>query len=647
LCVAVSLGIVGSELVAAVTGEQAAASGGSWVVFGAALVACLFGAGWWWLADRRGRRAEVGEPVSVGDLSALYGPAAVLDATVVAVGDALDRSAATSSVPLAIHVGDDVVEVFWDRPPPAVTATFRAAATGWVWTTTPAHLVRHVPRRDGPALAPPPLLPALVAVGATGFGELYLNLEGCGLINLVGELAHAERVFEHLLAEVQVAMVDVLIAGPRNADRDRVLSSQSVSVDAALMEARSRRARLRRDLEDNAWRSVLGARRRDPTGGRWRPLVVAIADAHGDPETLGRLARAARGDRSGVICVFVNFDPDAETVAVECGDGVLSLPFLDGIDVVLPGRPASEERVPCSEDAETLSPARSALPPVPVAPSPSVSLATSSPVPAAPEPATSKTAGLEVRLLGPVEVLGTCSPLGGKSVELVAYLACHRDGVSDDRIKTVLWPQRPVAHKTWLNRVSACRHALGTDAAGEPSLPNFEDGIGRLATSVVTDIAELESALHATRDQTDQSSVETLRAALTRVRGRPFEERSGYEWAFAEFHVAHAERIVTEVAQRLAALALAAGEWETALWAAERGLLAVPASELLAQDRMRAFAAGGDLRGVQAALRDLLASVDSDDPVAALHPDTIELYERLCGPARTPSGWSSTAGGGG
>ena len=645
MCVAVSLGIVGSELVAAVTGEQAAASGGSWVVVGAALVACLFGAGWWWLADRRGRRADVGDPVSVGDLSALYGAAAVLDATVAAVGDALDRSAATSSVPLAIHVGDDVVEVFWDRPPPAVTATFRAAATGWVWTTTPAHLVRHVPRVDDPT--PAPLLPALVAAGATGFGELYLNLEGCGLINLVGEPAHAERVFEHLLAEVQVAMVDVLIVGPGNASPDRVLSSQSVSVDAALMEARSRRARLRRDLEDNAWRSVLGARRRDPTGGRWRPLVVAIADAHGDPETLGRLARAARGDRSGVICVFVNFDPDAETVAVGCGDGVLSLPFLDGIDVVLPDRVATGQQAPLVEEDPTLNGVAPTTPPVPVVPSPSVSLATRSPLPGAPGPAARKTAGLEVRLLGPVEVLGTRSPLGGKSVELVAYLACHRDGVSDDRIKTVLWPQRPAAHKTWLNRVSACRHALGTDADGEAMLPNFEDGIGRLAASVVTDIAELESALHATRDQTDRSAVETLHAALTRVRGRPFEERSGYEWAFAEFHVAHAERIVTEVAQRLAALALAAGDWETALWASERGLLAVPASELLAQDRMRAFAAGGDLRGVQAALRDLLASIESDDPVAALHPDTIELYERLCGPARTPSGWSSTAGGGG
>ena len=41
----------------------------------------------------------------------------------------------------------------------------------------------------------PPLLPALVAAGVTGLGELHLNLEACRLINLVGDQPHVERRF--------------------------------------------------------------------------------------------------------------------------------------------------------------------------------------------------------------------------------------------------------------------------------------------------------------------------------------------------------------------------------------------------------------------------------------------------------------------
>ena len=65
-----------------------------------------------------------------------------------------------------------------------------------------------------------------------------------------------------------------------------------------------------------------------------------------------------------------------------------------------------------------------------------------------------------------------------------------------------------------------------------------------------------------------------LREALELVRGRPFDVPAGYEWAYEELHVAHAERVVTEAAHRLATVALEAGEWQLALWATTRGLVA-------------------------------------------------------------------------
>ena len=66
-----------------------------------------------------------------------------------------------------------------------------------------------------------------------------------------------------------------------------------------------------------------------------------------------------------------------------------------------------------------------------------------------------------------------------------------------------------------------------------------------------------------------------------------------------------------------------AGEWQLALWATTQGLMAAPASELLYQDRMRAFHAGGDAVGLEAAMRELLAAVGAKQAAVV--------------PSRTPS----------
>ena len=629
------IGIAAAELVARVTGRRGGSQGlGSLVVV--ALIGCAAA-----LVSRRSR-PRPGSPQLVGDwsvaeLCADHGETAALDATVAALGEALDRGrASVSALPVAIHVGDDVVEVFWDRPPPLPTPAFRPAPTGWVWTTTPELLVPYLVAEGDPASTP--LLPTLVAIGATGLGEVYVNLEACPLVNLVGTHDETFRVLEHLCDGLASPLVDVLAVGSPDPESGPRLGAgvEWVGPEAAVMEARRRRSGLRQHLEERAWESVVMARRRDPMGHEWRPLVVVVPDPLAGGEVLESLTRLARGERSGVSCIFVNRDPDGECLAVVCGDGVLYLPFLPGVAVVLPASASAPE------------------PPVPVAGSDGdesaegdVTAVDLAPVDVERIDVVKADAmqvdgahGVEVRVLGPVEIVGTSSPLGAKGTELVAYLACHRDGVSDDRIKTVVWPTRPVTHQTWLNRVSACRQALGADPDGELVLPPFEDGIGCLSVSVATDVDQLVAALQATENVDDVVAMPVLRDALARVRGRPFEERRGYEWAFAEFHVAHAERTVSELAHRLGAVALRVGEWKLALWASEQGLVAVPASEPLAQDRMRAFAAGNDRRGVQRALRDLLASLGAEDPASALQPDTLELYEQLRAPSRAPSGWS-------
>ena len=120
-----------------------------------------------------------------------------------------------------------------------------------------------------------------------------------------------------------------------------------------------------------------------------------------------------------------------------------------------------------------------------------------------------------------------------------------------------------------------------------------------------------------------------MRHALALVRGRPFEEAHGYEWAFADMHVTHAECVVADVAHRLVELALASDDAPLALWATDRALRCCPGSEPLALDRMRAFHAAGDPAGIETTMRDLLASLDADDPHGVLHDDTIAAYHAL------------------
>jgi len=642
------LGIAAAELLARVNGRGGGSAGS---LIAVAVVACA-AAVVYGRASRESEATPAGE-WSVVELCADFGDAAVVDATVAALGEALDRGrASVAAMPMAIHVGDDVVEVFWDRPPPLPTPAFRPAATGWVWTTTPDLLLPFVSVEGDPASTP--LLPALVAMGATGLGEVYVNLEACPLVNLVGEHAAALGVLAQVGGQLASPLVDVLAVGSPGPETNPGLGAgvEWVGPEAAVMEARRRRSGLRQHLEERAWESVVMARRRDPMGHEWRPLVVVVPDPSAGGDWSESLTRLARGERSGVACVFVNRDPDGESLVVTCGDGIAHLPFLPGIAVVLPETDKESETRPSRSRFAPPIGGTDELPRPDVArPGGACSgvergdVEHRRKVPGEGagvdgDARAGASQGVEVRVLGPVEVVGTSSPLGAKGTELVAYLACHRDGVSDDRIKTVVWPTRPVTHQTWLNRVSACRQALGTGLDDEPVLPPFEDGIGRLSGSVVTDADQLVEALHATEDADDVVALPVLRAALARVRGRPFEERRGYEWAFAEFHVAHAERIASEVAHRLVAIALAAGDWKLALWASEQGLVAVPASEPLAQERMRAFAAGNDRRGVQRALRDLLASLGAQDPATALQPDTLELYEQLRAPEQSTGQWS-------
>jgi len=237
---------------------------------------------------------------------------------------------------------------------------------------------------------------------------------------------------------------------------------------------------------------------------------------------------------------------------------------------------------------------------------------------------------LEIGLLGPIAVRGTAHPLTAKSTELVVYLACHPDGIHEDRITAALWPAHAPHPQTWRNRVSATRKALGPSPAGEPLLPRFDRHIGRLAASVVTDVDVLARAQATAKEQDGAEAVATLVDALKLVRGRPFDAARGYQWAHTELHVARAERVVVAVVHDLAELAMMTGDWRRAVWATDVGLRACSTSELLNQDRNRARTAAGEPNTPEPAQSDLRrtpahpsSAAPTSDRVALaeLHPD--------------------------
>jgi len=237
-------------------------------------------------------------------------------------------------------------------------------------------------------------------------------------------------------------------------------------------------------------------------------------------------------------------------------------------------------------------------------------------------------------VLGPVEIVGGEAPITrAKSVELVAYLAMHRDAVIDaDRLREALWPGRPPGG-TLYTTASVARGMLGRAADGALHVPVLAGGerLYRLHTSVASDVDRFTAAVRRAANESAEVAMDTLRAALELVRGRPFTTK-GREWLWphTEGHLAILENDAAMAAHRLAQLCLDAGDAEGARWAIRRGLLANPGNEQLFRDAMLAADLLGNVAGVEAVFAELVKLAEADAPFDdQLHPRTIELYERL------------------
>ncbi len=122
----------------------------------------------------------------------------------------------------------------------------------------------------------------------------------------------------------------------------------------------------------------------------------------------------------------------------------------------------------------------------------------------------------------------------------------------------------------------------------------------RVGPKVATDLALFERKVAYAGGREPSEAVALLREALELVRGPVFTyrslDRSSYVWIDLENWMTTWELKVAVAATRLNELALELGETETTVWAAERGLLALPTNSPLTEALMKAYRARGDGR---------------------------------------------------
>ncbi len=234
--------------------------------------------------------------------------------------------------------------------------------------------------------------------------------------------------------------------------------------------------------------------------------------------------------------------------------------------------------------------------------------------------ATASPPRLSVKVLGPVQVDGFVRPPARPTTtELAVYLALAAPAtVSSATLRAAFGKDgRDLKPATVHNYMSALRVALGS----ERLVTNGHEGF-RLEGELDCDWATFQ----ALRERRVGDRVATLEEALSLVRGAPFEGIRSSRYRWADDYMESTAAGIEAVAHELVELHRAAGRREEAAAAATKGLVAVPSSLVLHEDRLRATA--GDLPRFQRAWR---------HSVAAL-PDERYLKEVYAELARRPGG---------
>jgi DNA-binding SARP family transcriptional activator len=237
---------------------------------------------------------------------------------------------------------------------------------------------------------------------------------------------------------------------------------------------------------------------------------------------------------------------------------------------------------------------------------------------------------LEVAVLGRVEVRvgGHLLRIGrAKSVELLVYLAVHRDGVDADRLWEALWPDRPMRSAVLHTTVSVARRSL-REGADRPLLVSDARGgrVYQLTGPIELDWERFEQL--AGFDRTRHSaSAYALDAALALVRGSPFTSTAPGSYDWARGYRTEIEAAIGSVAESLGLLRLDHDDVIGARRAARQGLRGAPYDERLYRLLMRAAHASEHPSGIDSVMQELTDVLGAEPD--ATESRTRQLYQTL------------------
>ncbi len=389
------------------------------------------------------------------------------------------------------------------------------------------------------------------------------------------------------------------------------------------------------------------------------PMVLLIAEAP-DPPLRARLSTALHlGHPLATCAVLLGRWPDGDTLHVDTDgttrgadeqrlavlDAATATELLHVLREAHTGQrssqaPADPILSPAKPQPEPGRPDDRQAPPVP-----SPAMAVPVPRPRPPEAASIQTP--DDRLRAPARVLGSpalCrldrTPVDGlreAALELLVYLAVHRDGASLDDIKEALYGDatRERAKQRLQTDVgnlrNRIRHILGiAPDDGDPVINT--GGHYHLNPDLIdVDWWRVQEALADATATTDLGQREAaLRRACDAFHG-PLAEGTEYEWILQDQE--HTRRQGVIIYTQLAALVADTDPQQAARFYDDAATLD-PYNEDLAQAAMRAHAAIGDAEAIKDRLRALRRALDELDE----EPDdaTVQLATNLIARARKP-----------
>ncbi|GGV41704.1 hypothetical protein GCM10010182_77900 [Actinomadura cremea] len=519
-----------------------------------------------------------------------------------------------------VHLGHGSLDLWIapaDRNPPS---PWEAFDDGQVWRLRADALPGLEASGLADVLAP---YPGLVSIGTNANGRILVDLEAAhGLVALRGPDEGRRAVLAALALELAtnrwsdhmritlVGFDNELGEGLTELAPDRVRAVAHLS--DALPELEGRAEEVRQALAASGVDSVLTGRCRGVFGEAWMPHYLIMADQP-TAEEADRLVALARTGTRMAAGYIVPGDVQGATWAWDLDEtGRLHAGVL-GFDV-------DAQRVTDDQYRGVFELFRAA------------GAVESVPIPDEGEPPEVRESSVDIRVLGPIEVVAP-GPMDESRrelcTELLIHLAAHPNGVHPTVLAGAIWP-RGVSAGVRDACVARVSDWLGRDARGRPNLYYDERGRIRLGSEVRVDLAVFRWLVWRSAAE-PASEAAYMSYALDLVRGPLLADRprGRYSWLAGHDLEYEAAARTIDVAHRLVVLRLDEGDARGAVSAARAGLRLAPDDEGLWRDLLRATHAMGDPAQVRVAVDELRARLGRDALFDRLQPETEALIEEL------------------